>query len=355
MKIQNHFVLTAAILLPLLFGYPPEGCAQVTSAPILAGGQPSAPPPLSPDASFFYDSLAPYGQWVWVDPHGWVWTPNNVAPGWRPYTDGRWAYSDAGWTWVSDASWGWAPYHYGRWFFHEHRGWCWVPGSQGAPAWVAWHWGDGYCGWAPMPPGVGWQTYSDWDAAIPVFGWCFVEHRDFYEHHLNEHVALVARNVTLLGLTRNVTRFEVRGGAVVNLSLSVEQVERATGRPARRYSIAEVHSPGEVRGSFKARTAINIYRPVVRETRVVTPLPRQGMEPRPPVTFGQLRRNEAVQRDLEAQHVRERAALEKMHDAELRSPPPGVSAPQLQERHQAEHREMNEHVNRQKRVIENRH
>jgi len=79
------------------------------------------------------------------------------------------------------------------------------------------------------------------------------------------------------------------------------------------------------------------------------------MEPRPPVTFGQLRRNEAVQRDLEAQHVRERAALEKMHDAELRSPPPGVSAPQLQERHQAEHREMNEHVNRQKRVIENRH
>ena len=78
--------------------------------------------PLNSEVTMFYDSLAPYGEWLWEEPYGWVWTPSGVDLGWRPYTDGSWAYTDCGWTWVSDAPWGWAPYHYGRWFFHEHRG-----------------------------------------------------------------------------------------------------------------------------------------------------------------------------------------------------------------------------------------
>src|SRR5262245_9806326 len=71
-----------------------------------AGPAPSPPPipdaaPTNSAVTMFYYSLAPYGEWLWVEPYGWVWSPNNVAPDWRPYTDGSWAYTDCGWTWVS--------------------------------------------------------------------------------------------------------------------------------------------------------------------------------------------------------------------------------------------------------------
>ena len=353
MKIQKRFALIASILLPLFTGYSQETSAPDQGTPLSVAAQAPAPS-LRSEASFFYDQLAPYGQWLWVDPYGWVWSPNNVAPGWRPYTDGSWAYSDAGWTWVSDVSWGWAPFHYGRWFFHEHRGWCWVPGSEWAPAWVAWHWGDDWCGWAPMPPLVAWERYSEWDAVIPTFGWCFVEHRDFVHRHLKDHIALVARNVTLLHTTRNVTRFEVRDRGVVNVSITPEQVEKATGRAVRRFQITEVNSPGGV--ALNGKTGINIYRPVVRETEGIIPIPRDAIvsPPRSAVTFDQLRRSEDAHRELEAQQARERNSLERLHQSELRAPPPGLSAPELMERHQAEHRAFNEHVNRQHQVFENR-
>ena len=351
----SRCAMTAAILLPLIQGYSQEAGAPGQAEPIPAAFQPVAQP-LSPEASFFYDQLSPYGQWLWIDPYGWVWSPNYVAAGWRPYTDGHWVFADCGWTWVSDLEWGWAPFHYGRWFFHEQHGWCWVPGSEWSPAWVAWHWGDDWCGWAPMPPLVAWETCSDWDAVIPTFGWCFVEHGDFGRRQLKDHIALVARNVTLLGATRNVTRFEVRDRGIVNLSITAEQVEQASGRAVRRFQIAEVNSPGEKRGFLKGRTGVNVYRPVVRETRVTTSVPPGAILPpaQAAVTFERLRREEAARREFQEQQARERATLEKLHDSELRTPPRGLSAPQLMERHQAEHREFNEHVNRQNQVFEHR-
>jgi hypothetical protein len=337
----------------LIQGYSQEAGSPGQGAPIPAAVQ-SVAQPLSPEASFFYDQLAPYGQWLWIDPYGWVWSPNNVDAGWRPYTDGHWVYADCGWTWVSDLEWGWAPFHYGRWFFHEHRGWCWVPGSEWSPAWVAWHWGDDWCGWAPMPPRVTWDTFSDWDTAIPTFGWCFVEHRDFRQRHLKDHIALVARNATLMHTTRNVTRFEVRDRSVVNLSITAEQVEQATGRAVRRFQVAEGSSPGGGLANINGKTSIYIYRPMVRETKVITPFPRQAAVTPAAVTFDQLRSDEAAHRELEAQQARKRATLEKLHDSELRTPPRGLSAPQLMERHQAEHREFNEDLNRQNQVFEHR-
>jgi len=91
-------------LLPLIQAYSQEAGAPGQVVPISAATQPVAQP-LSPEASFFYDQLAPYGQWLWIDPYGWVWSPNNVTPGWRPYTDGHWVFADFGWTWVSDLEW----------------------------------------------------------------------------------------------------------------------------------------------------------------------------------------------------------------------------------------------------------
>jgi hypothetical protein len=102
----------------------------------------------------FYDSLSAYGSWVEVPEYGWCWQPSVAAVNinWQPYADnGAWLWTDSGWYWNSYYSWGWAPFHYGRW--HRARfGWCWVPDTYWAPAWVTWRSSDSYCGWAPLPP-----------------------------------------------------------------------------------------------------------------------------------------------------------------------------------------------------------
>src|SRR3954453_13302549 len=108
----------------------------------------------SVDLGFFYDSLAPYGNWIQRPSYGWVWTPREVSSTWRPYQTGHWVWSDEGWTWLSDEPYGWATYHYGRWYQDPEIGWAWVPGNDWAPAWVSWQEGQDYVGWAPLPPGA---------------------------------------------------------------------------------------------------------------------------------------------------------------------------------------------------------
>jgi len=141
---------------------------------------------------------------------------------------------------------------------------------------------------------------------------------------------------------------------MVNVSVNAEQVERATGHPVRRFQIEEVSSPREAHGAVRGASRLNLYRPVVRETKIMTPIGRTpGTAPaRPAVTFEQLRRDEAAHRDWQAHQAREREALERFHQSELRSPPPALSASQLLERQQAEHRAFNEHAARQNQVFE---
>ena len=104
--------------------------------------------------NFFYDNLADQGNWIDVADYGYCFQPNVAVNDstWRPYADGYWAYTDAGWTWVSYEDFGWATYHYGRWTNLADYGWVWVPGYEWGPAWVSWRTGGDYVGWAPLPP-----------------------------------------------------------------------------------------------------------------------------------------------------------------------------------------------------------
>jgi hypothetical protein len=329
--------------------------------PPIVPTNPPAPPrsnehPMSTDVTMFYDSLAPYGDWFWLDPYGWVWCPHGVAVDWRPYSDGDWAYTDCGWTLVSDAPWGWAPFHYGRWCFHEHRGWCWVPDHVWGPAWVSWHFGDAWCGWAPLPPAVAWESAPDWDVIIPTFGWCFVGREDFWRHHLRDHIVVAARNVTLLRETRNVTRFELRDAHVFNGSLTAQQIEHFTGRPARRLRVVDVNSVAGTRAG--ARGELPVFRPAPKVSAVITP-PRptpplilRGTPP--PATFDELRRRESERAGIEAAQQAQREALERSHQRELQQPPHGMSPAELQQRHEAEHRAFNEQQSRERQLFENR-
>ncbi len=147
MKITRN-VLFALLLLGVCAG---AASAQVSvGAGVRVGPQGHA----SVDLGFFYDSLAPYGNWIERPSHGWVWTPREVSSTWRPYQAGHWVWSDEGWTWLSDEPYGWATYHYGRWYEDPEIGWAWVPGNDWSPAWVSWQEGNDYVGWAPLPPGA---------------------------------------------------------------------------------------------------------------------------------------------------------------------------------------------------------
>src|SRR5438270_2582194 len=116
----------------------------------------TAPAPVDdyvgPSMADFRSGLRPYGRWIRTPDYGWVWRPRHVGDRWQPYWDGRWVWTTAGWTWVSDEPWGWATYHYGRWAIIDGVGWVWLPGRVWGPAWVAWRWGGGYAGWCPLGP-----------------------------------------------------------------------------------------------------------------------------------------------------------------------------------------------------------
>ena len=356
MKIESTIVL-AVIALSIAASC---AVAQSIDTPTSPAVSTSAVPafstqPLGADAGFFYDQLLPYGQWFWLEPYGWVWTPNNVDVGWRPYTDGSWAYTDCGWTWVSDAPWGWAPYHYGRWFFHEHRGWCWMPDRVWGPGWVSWHFGDAWCGWAPLPPLVAWETTVNWDVLIPPFAWCFVGREDFLRPHLHKHIVVAARNVTLLRETRNVTKFEIRDRRIINNSLGVDQIERFTGKSVPRMKLTDVNSPSVARRASGGE--LRVFRPAPTPGAVAI-MPRTTsrpvVRPSPATSLDELRRNEAERARVEAAQRAQRENLERWHQRELQQPPRGLSAGELQQRHEAEHRAFNEQLDRERQVFEHR-
>ncbi len=224
---------------------------------------PHRPPQV--DVGIFYESLAPYGDWVEMPDYGWSWSPR-VERGWRPYTRGQWVMTDDGWFWDSDEHFGWAAYHYGRWVNDQNYGWFWVPGTEWAPAWVSWRHGNGYTGWAPLPPRATWQTHVglsiaglDIDAFIGEGDYNFVRDRSFVDRGVYQRVLPPAQNVTIINVTNNVTNYTVVNQRIVNGGIAVANVERAVGRqvpPRRTVDVARADAPAHARAGEVA-----VYRP----------------------------------------------------------------------------------------------
>src|SRR6478752_3541916 len=160
--------------------------------------------------SDFYEPLAPEGEWVVVGSYGRCWRPGHVARDWRPYCNGNWEFTDAGWYWVSDEPWAWATYHYGRWDFADQYGWYWVPQTQWAPAWVSWHEGGGYIGWAPLQPSVsisvnGYVGYNE--SRISPRAFVFVKQGQFQDRIRPSIV--VVNNTTIINKTKTITNTKI--------------------------------------------------------------------------------------------------------------------------------------------------
>lgn len=192
--------------------------------------------------SFFYSSLAPYGDWVEAGNYGYCWRPANISADWRPYADGYWAHSDDGWIWVSYEDFGGITYHYGRWVMIEGEGWCWVPDYQWAPAWVSWRSSDSYVGWAPLPPeahfeasiGFNFGVDARFDIGPSYYNFC--ETRYFGSPALSSVIIAPQRNVTIINETTNITNITERNKTIYNGGPDLAAVNRRSDR-----KIQEVH------------------------------------------------------------------------------------------------------------------
>jgi uncharacterized protein YraI len=210
----------------------------------------------------FYDRLSPYGQWVWLQGQ-YVWVPDNVGPAWRPYTVGRWVYTDRyGWMWASNEPFGWATYHYGRWGFSNRVGWFWVPGSRWAPAWVSWRSSDDYLAWAPLPPnydeGVSVNVAAE---PVPDYYWQVVPSRSFLSEDLPRDIVHEPnRSRPILEQTRPLGNVTVTSNnVVVNNVVNVQYVEEKTKEPVVVHKVAKTEDAaksGKVEG-----TAVEIFQP----------------------------------------------------------------------------------------------
>jgi uncharacterized protein DUF6600 len=216
----------------------------------------------------FYEDLSPYGRWAYVSGPGWVWAPYSVPAGWCPYQMGHWVFTDYGWTWASDEPFGWAVYHYGRWHSDPAYGWVWVPGTEWGPAWVAWHEGGGYVGWAPLPYQAQWRAGVglDWgglsiNVAIGPTWWHFVQTRDMVDPGVRYRVVPPSRNVTLIQITHNVTNYTYIDNRVVDHSVRVENVGRAVGHPIPRYRVRAAETPEVAHGGRVRGEDFVVFRP----------------------------------------------------------------------------------------------
>ena len=194
---------------------------------------------------FFYNNLND-GNWVEVDDYGYCWQPNVVSSNadWRPYTDGHWAYTDVGWTWVSNEDFGWATYHYGRWVRLEEQGWMWVPGYEWGPAWVSWRTGGDSVGWAPLPPtrervyeGRAITGHVDVEFDIGPAYYNFVDVRYIGEPVLRDRIYPTSRNVTVISQTVNVTNITYTNSTVYNYGPDYNELSRYSTRPIQRLTL----------------------------------------------------------------------------------------------------------------------
>jgi hypothetical protein len=302
------------------------------------------------DLGFFYDRLAPYGDWREHPRWGWTWYPHDVAVDWRPYTLGHWVYTDEfGWMWESDEDWGWACFHYGRWDWDDDFGWYWVPGYHWGPGWVAWRTSPEFIGWCPLPPEVRWEPGFGLDFGrydiddIPSRRWVFVEGRFFDAPRIHNHVVLVSRNVTLLRDTRPIARFESVDGRIVDRSISAGQVEYFTHRPVERFHVRYVDSAPAMRLGRERDGEVAVFSPRIRREEVGIAPPRGG----------ELERRQRVERgQLMEQQRAERARQQERHETERAAP--NVNREQMQRRQEAERGALQAEHERQSRILENR-
>jgi hypothetical protein len=204
---------------------------------------PAARAALRPEYRLFYDALIDYGDWVLIEPYGFVFRPRVDFATFRPYEDGFWAPSDPwGWVWISAEPFGWATYHYGSWTWDRFQGWVWLPGLDWAPAWVSWEIAGSFAGWAPVTPGSG----------GPGNGYLYAPLERMGSTDLSAHMVTRAQLGDAAASAEPVAAVVEQDGVQFNPGPPFTLVERARGGSLPRVKIeqpASLARPAEPRGA----------------------------------------------------------------------------------------------------------
>ena len=206
----------------------------------------------SPTADFsqFYEPLGDYGSWFQTRNYGYVFQPAVVRDrSWRPYTRGRWAFTDLGWTWASDEPFGWACYHYGRWALLRNAGWVWVPGSEWAPSWVTWRESPSHIGWAPLPPetlawrGRRWDSNVENTFGISSQSYNFIPYNHF-GNNIRPYYVQSTQNTVIFGNTVNITQYQIIENRIFVGGPGYQRVCSEIGRPFPIHRLEFNENPG---------------------------------------------------------------------------------------------------------------
>jgi hypothetical protein len=274
--------------------------------------------------SDFHEPLTPYGRWEAVGSYGRCWIPARVEAGWRPYCNGYWQRTDAGWYWTSDEPWAWATYHYGRWDLSPQFGWYWVPQTQWAPAWVSWQSGGGYIGWAPLhPSGV---------RVITPGAYVIVEERHFMEPVRASTV--VVNNTTIINKS------------VIHEAPAVTVIEKASGRKVQALPVQQLRQKGEASVAAKHTTST-----ATSKTSAQTPARSEArssekqapVAPAPP----QVKKSAAATRESTAPGQQEKSVRPSDEKAQRKPEQPARENPGASEKHES-NGENNNHGNKGK-------
>ena len=233
----------------------------------------------------FYEALEPHGRWFQHAQYGYVWSPD-VDRNWRPYTRGKWQFTEEhGWYWQAEEPWGWAVFHYGRWFLDDDSGWVWVPGTEWAPAWVAWRHSDETVGWAPLPPEAEWRgsglafSESYYDSPRFNVAWSFAPITVLAGYSVYRYLHPASRNYAYVNRTRWVQSHSFVNSRIYNSGFDRSRYQQVTGRQITPLRIVAAQAPIRHGWSGAPRGEVHIYRPNMARTAVTVPPPRVGDQP----------------------------------------------------------------------------
>ncbi|SDM50437.1 DUF6600 domain-containing protein [Pedobacter antarcticus] len=218
----------------------------------------------------FYDELSPYGTWMNDPQYGRVWRPDVDQRDFRPYySNGRWAMTEYGNTWVSDYDWGWAPFHYGRWVLNSYSQWLWIPDTVWGPAWVSWRSGGGYYGWAPLGPGIN-ISIGGGGYNMPSAWWVFIPQRNIYSNYYPRYGGV---NINIYNRTKIINYTYGRDRRTYYTGPRASEIRRVTNRDVRVYQVSRSNTPGRTNIS---NNRLNIYNPGTRGSSSVAADNRRG-------------------------------------------------------------------------------
>lgn len=223
----------------------------------------------------FYDELSPYGTWINDPEYGYVWRPDVDQREFRPYySNGRWAMTEYGNTWVSNYDWGWAPFHYGRWIYNRYNSWVWIPDTVWGPAWVNWRSGGGNYGWAPMGPSINININFGRRYVTPDFCWNFIPQRHIYYNSYPRYYS--GRNRVYIQNTIIINNTYVSNNRTYYSGPRLDDVRRATNQHVTVYSVSRTSNRT---GNSIENNRLNVYTPrPSRGSDNASAMPRKAVE-----------------------------------------------------------------------------